>query len=202
MIARICGTLTHKSVSHLVVDVNGVGYRVFVPLSTFYELPETGQVVTLHVHTHVKEDGINLFGFLRQEEREIFQVMISASGIGPRLAMNILSGVTAADFVAAVTRGDLGRLTRIPGVGRKTGERIILELKDKIHKIMPPEGRGEAREAGPTKDDLIEDALSALTNLGYKSGPARIAVDETLASLEGIPTLDLLLKGALRRLAG
>jgi Holliday junction DNA helicase RuvA len=135
MIARISGILIQKSVPQCVVDVHGAGYRVFVPLSTFYELPEEGQTVILHVHTHVREDAINLYGFLTKEEREVFQLLISVSGIGPKLALNILSGIAAGDLVKAVIGEDLKRLTGIPGVGKKTAERMILELKDKAARM-------------------------------------------------------------------
>ena len=135
MIARIQGTLVCKTASYTIIDAHGLGYRIFVPLTTFYELPEIGQTVVLNVHTHVKQDAIHLFGFYTSEERDLFQVMISVTGIGPKLAMNIMSGIAAGELVKAVSAGDLGRLVSIPGVGKKMAERLILELKDKVKKI-------------------------------------------------------------------
>ena len=136
MIALINGKIAYKGISSIVVDVSGVGYRIFIPLTTYYELPEAGNPVTLHVHTHVKQDAINLFGFYTIQERDLFQLMISVSGIGPKIAMNILSGIAANDLLQAISRGDLGKLISIPGVGRKMAERLILELKEKVIKKM------------------------------------------------------------------
>jgi Holliday junction DNA helicase RuvA len=135
MIARIRGILSYKSVSHLIVDVHGIGYRIFVPLTTFYELPETGQSISLNIYTHVKEDALHLFGFHTPEDQNIFQMLISVSGIGPKLALNILSGIPSREFIQAITQGNLNRLVAIPGVGKKTAERMVLELKDKLLKI-------------------------------------------------------------------
>lgn len=201
MIARISGILIQKSVTHCVVDVHGAGYRVLVPLSTFYELPEEGQSVVLHVHTHVREDAINLYGFLTQEDREVFQLMISVSGIGPKLALNILSGIAAGELLRAVVEGDLKRLTGIPGVGKKTAERMILELKDKADRLdRKPAYTGIV--AGKTRDQVKDDALSALINLGYKGSSVRDVVDRIVREAPEVPTLDFLLKQALRALAG
>ena len=200
MIARIHGTLVQKAVQHCVVDVHGTGYRVVVPLTTFYELPETGQQVILHIHTHVREDAISLYGFHTAEEREVFQLMISVSGIGPKLAVNVLSGIDARELVRAVVEGDLKRLTGIPGVGRKTAERMILELKEKVAKLE--------READPgivavqTGLQIQDDALSALINLGYRLPVAKDAVDRVLRDESATLTLDRLLKQALRILSG
>jgi holliday junction DNA helicase RuvA len=130
MIARLSGILIEKSVTQCVVDVHGVAYRVVIPLTTFYELPEIGQTVIIHIHTHVREDAIHLYGFHVQEEREVFELMISVSGIGPKLAVNILSGIAGGELVRAVTEEDLKRLIGIPGVGKKTAERMILYIKD------------------------------------------------------------------------
>jgi len=119
MIALISGKIVYKGISHVIVDVQGVGYRVFIPLTTFYELPETGQPITLHIHTNVKEDAINLFGFNTVQERDFFQLMISVSGIGPKVAMNILSGISAPELLNAISGGNVNKLVRIPGVGKK-----------------------------------------------------------------------------------
>lgn len=201
MIARISGILIQKSVTHCVVDVHGAGYRVFVPLSTFYDLPEEGQAVVLHVHTHVREDAINLYGFLTQEERKVFQLLIAVSGIGPKLALNILSGIAASELVKAVVGEDLKRLTGIPGVGKKTGERMILELKDKAARLGS-EPAFAATVADKTGDQVKDDALSALVNLGYKGSIVRDVVDRIMRDEPKAPTLDYLLKQALKALAG
>jgi len=203
MIARICGTLISKSLQEVIVDTQGVGYRIVVPLTTFYELPDEGESVTLHIHTHVKEDAISLFGFLTPGEREIFQVMISVSGIGPRLGLNILSGISPAELMTAIVQGDLRRLVAIPGVGKKMAERLILELKDKVHK-MPPVAAVSPQEIGVRQmDALMEDALSALVNLGYKQGPAREALERVLEDRNAQEaSLNEILKGTLKILAG
>jgi len=200
MIARLSGILIEKSITQCVVDVNGAGYRVVVPLTTFYELPEIGQPVVIHIHTHVREDAIHLYGFHAQEEREVFQLMISVSGIGPKLAINILSGIAAGELVRAITEEDLKRLTGVPGVGKKTAERMILELKDKAIKL----GR-EGATVGTmikTGDQVKDDALSALVNLGYKGSAVKDAVDRIMRETPETLSLDQLLKQALRVLAG
>ena len=134
MIALIKGKIAYKGVSQVVLDTQGVGYRIFIPLTTFYELPELGHMVTLYIHTNVKQDAIHLFGFYTLQERDLFQLMISVSGIGPKIAMNILSGISANDLLQAISSGDLGKLVSIPGVSRKMAERLILELKEKVIK--------------------------------------------------------------------
>jgi Holliday junction DNA helicase RuvA len=201
MIARISGILIQKSVTHCVVDVHGTGYRIIVPLSTFYELPKEDQPVVLHVHTHVREDAISLYGFHTREEREVFQMMISVSGIGPKLAVNILSGIAAGELVRAVTEEDLKRLTGIPGVGKKTAERMILELKDKAAKLVRDDVT-VCTVAVKTGDQVKEDALSALVNLGYKGSAVKDVVDRIMRTAPETPSLDQLLKQALRTLAG
>ncbi|HAJ27464.1 MAG TPA: Holliday junction branch migration protein RuvA [Syntrophus sp. (in: bacteria)] len=203
MIARISGTLVYKSVQAITLDAHGIGYRVFVPLTTFYELPEMGQPITLHIHTHVKEDAINLFGFHTLEERNMFQVMISVSGIGPRLAMNILSGINVEDLVDAITGGNLRRLLNIPGVGRKMAERLVLELKDKVLKLDRGQTAPRDRVIPRSPEEAVkEDALSALINLGYKNATARDVIEKIMKETNDIPALDLLLKSALQHLSG
>jgi holliday junction DNA helicase RuvA len=201
MIARLSGILLQKSVTQCVVDVHGAGYRVVVPLSTFYELPEAGQPVILQIHTHVREDAISLYGFYTEAEREVFQLMISVSGIGPKLAVNVLSGITAGEWVRAVAVEDLKRLTGIPGVGRKTAERMILELKDKAVKLGS-EAAPVGIAAGRMGEQVKEDALSALVNLGYKGSSARDAVEQIMKEATEPLSLDRILKKALRILAG
>lgn len=201
MLARLSGILIEKSITQCVVDVNGAGYRVVVPLTTFYELPEVGQPIIIHIHTHVREDAIHLYGFHDQVERDVFQLMISVSGIGPKLAINILSGIAADELLRAVTEEDLKRLTGIPGVGKKTAERMVLELKDKAIKL----GRdvsGAATAAARTGDQVKEDALSALVNLGYKGSAVKDVVERILRETPEPPSFDELLKRALRFLAG
>jgi holliday junction DNA helicase RuvA len=202
MIALINGKIAYKGISHIVVDVQGVGYRIFIPLTTFYELPEAGEPVTLHIHTQVKQDGINLFGFYSLQERDIFQLMISVSGIGPKIAMNILSGIVAEELLQAISSGDLGKLVSVPGVGKKMAERLVLELKEKVMKKM-------IADQIPVTDDLHkasrlikEDVLSALINLGYKNNIAKDALDKVIQLSKEELTLDQLLKKTLKSLAG
>ena len=172
MIARLRGTLLEKSPSRIVVDVGGVGYDVMVPLSTFYGLGEAGESVALRVHTHVREDVIALFGFATPLEQDLFERLIAISGIGPKLALAVLSGIDPAELVRAIRAQDVARLTRIPGVGKKTAERIGLELKDRL-----PPAAGPVDTAG---DDVRGDLLSALTNLGYNRSVAEKAIDAAL----------------------
>ncbi len=201
MIARITGTLVYKSPAYLIVDTLGVGYRVFVPLTTFYEIPDAGQPVTLCIHTQVKQDAINLFGFYNAADRDIFQLLLAVNGIGPKLAINILSGIAAGELIKALAEGNLKRLVNIPGVGKKMAERIILELKDKALKFMTQEEVPGTLKALPGAD-LREDALSALVNLGYKNQAANAALDKVAGQFPADLTLDLLLKNALKALSG
>lgn len=200
MIARLRGRLEEKQATRLVVDVHGVGYEVQVPLSTFYRLPDEGSEVTLRVHTHVREDALSLFGFGTALEQELFERLISVSGIGPRLALAVLSGIDSLELVRAVQAGDVGRLTLIPGIGKKTAERIGLELKDRLPAQLQSEaGTAAAGEAGT---GLVRaDLLSALLNLGYHRALAEKAVDAALAS-GGEATFEHTLKQALQHLAG
>jgi Holliday junction DNA helicase RuvA len=202
MIALINGKIAYKGISSIVVDVSGVGYRIFIPLTTYYELPDAGMSVSLHVHTHVKQDAINLFGFYTIQERDLFQLMISVSGIGPKIAMNILSGIAANDLLQAISRGDLGKLISIPGVGRKMAERLILELKEKVIKKMMMEQIPAADDQHKAGEMIKEDVLSALVNLGYKNNAAKDAVDKVMQVSKEDLTLDQLLKKTLKILAG
>lgn len=177
MIAHLSGTLLDKQVQRLVVDVGGVGYEVHVPLSTFYEVGDPGARVSLRVHTHVREDALQLFGFSTALEQLLFERLIGVSGIGPKVALAVLSGIEPADLVRAIRQGDLGRLTSIPGVGKKTGERIIVELRDRL----PPPAAGAAEPAAEA-GDVRGDLLSALGNLGYQRAAAERAVDRVLGA--------------------
>jgi Holliday junction DNA helicase RuvA len=202
MIALISGKIVYKGISHVIVDVQGVGYRVFIPLTTFYELPETGEPVTLHIHTNVKQDAINLFGFYTVQERDLFQLMISVSGIGPKMSMNILSGISAQELLGAISGGNVGKLIRIPGVGKKMAERLVLELKEKVIKKMMMEESPQAGLQNRLDDIIAEDVLSALVNLGYKNNIAKDALDRALRSSEEKMEMDKLLKKTLKFLAG
>lgn len=188
MIAHLSGTLFEKHVQRLVVDVGGVGYDVSVPLSTFYAVGEPGAAVALRIHTHVREDALQLFGFATALELELFQRLIAVSGIGPKLALSVLSGIEPADLVRAIRSADVGRLTRIPGVGKKTAERLVLELKDRL----PPATQPEPVSSGSVDGDLRDDLLSALGNLGYQRATVEKTVDKAFRELETRAFEDLL----------
>ena len=202
MIALLTGKIAYKGISHVVVDAQGVGYRVFIPLTTFYALPEADQTITLHIHTSVKEDAIHLFGFYTREERELFQLMISVNGIGPKVALNILSGISSAELLEAISTGNLTKLMAIPGIGRKMAERLILELKEKVMKKMAADAIPAANAKQKQAEMMREDVLSALMNLGYKAGAARDALEKAARDLKEEPAMDQLLKKALKILAG
>ena len=194
MIALIRGHLIQKNPGYVLVETNGIGYQLFVSLTTFYDLPESEQNVVLHTHTHVREDLLQLYGFSTLLEKELFQILIGVSGIGPKLALNILSGITPPELVHSLGSGDMDRLLSIPGVGRKTAERMILDLKEKAQKI-------QSREAFPRMDrrppdEMAEDVVSALVNLGYKKGQAEKAVESILRQTPDI-TLERALKASL-----
>ncbi len=195
MIALLTGQIAYKSLDHVIVDVGGVGYRVIVPLSTFYQLPDEG-AVRLQIHTNVKEDAIHLYGFLTAAEKEMFALLLSVSGVGPKLAVNILSNIPAGDLREALSHSDIRRLSAVPGIGKKTAERLILELKDKIARLAPLPAGARPTAAGATPATSFDDALSALVNLGYKENQAR----KVLESLEVPPQAELedILKGALK----
>ena len=197
MIGSIKGQLSHKSVTEIIVDVNGVGYRLIVPLSTFYVLPGVGEAVSLTVHTHVKEDALQLFGFHTQEEKKIFQLMISVTGIGPRLAINILSGITAPELAEALAVGNLTKLMNIPGIGRKMAERLVFELKSKVSQLTL-DGQAVRPDGIPSGEPIIEDALSALVNLGYKSNMAKQALERVKKEHPEGMLLEELLKETLK----
>jgi Holliday junction DNA helicase RuvA len=182
VIAQVRGRLVRKEPQEAIVDVGGVGYRVAIPLSTFYRLGEPGDEVSLLTHTHVREDALALFGFLTPAEQALFERLIAVSGVGPRLALSILSGIEAPDLVAALRSGDVPRLTRIPGVGKKTAERLVLELKDKVQGLAATE---EAAPAVPPSTTAKEDLVSALVHLGYSRPEAEKGVGRALAEGEG-----------------
>ena len=195
MIGRLRGQLVDKQPNRLVVDVAGVGYELHVPLSTFYDVGDPGADVVLRVHTHVREDTLTLFGFATKLELDVFERLIAISGVGPRLALAVLSGIEPPDLVRAVRHGDVARLTRIPGVGKKTAERIGLELKDRL----PPELEHADEDEAPAGGGDRTDVLSALLNLGYHRPLAERAVDAALSS--GATGFEHTLRQALRELA-
>ena len=176
MIARLSGKLIEKSVDGIVIDVGGVGYEVHLPLSSFYSLPEEENIINLMIYTHVKEDALKLFGFITSKEKELFKKLIGVSGVGPKLALNILSGIEANELAIAIANGDIPKMNSIPGVGKKTAERLILELKDKIKLEIVTGEETRVFDA----EDIFEDVLSALLNLGYK----KINIEQGLAILK------------------
>ena len=197
MIALLTGNIAHKAPDFIVLDVQGVGYRVHIPFSTYFELPEEGGNVSLHVYTHVKEDAIHLYGFRTLAEKELFQLLISVSGVGPKLANNILSNIESTDLTQALIRGDLARLSAIPGIGKKTAERLVLELKEKVKKLAPA---SLATLAAPAHrhEDIRDDVLSALVNLGYKEAMVGKVLGEL--AIGEADTVESLLKQALKKL--
>jgi Holliday junction DNA helicase RuvA len=195
VIARLSGTLIEKHVPHLLIDVHGVGYDVAVPLSTFYAVGEPGADIALRIHTHVREDALQLFGFATVLEQQLFERLIAVSGIGPKLALAVLSGIESSDLVAAVRQNDVARLVRIPGVGRKTAERLAIELRDRLPEaaVLPA---GEAAPGGGLRDDV----LSALVNLGYQRHAVEKTVDRVLRAAPGA-ALEPVLRDVLREIS-
>jgi Holliday junction DNA helicase RuvA len=197
MIALLTGLIAHKTPEHIILDVHGVGYRVHIPFSTYYELPEEGGTASLHIHTSVREDAILLYGFRTRLEKSFFQLLIAVSGIGPKLARDILSNIQPGPLAQALTQGDLGKLSTIPGIGKKTAERLVLELKDKVGKLDISSLPTVDAKQIPV-DDVAEDVISALLNLGYKEPQVRKA----MAGLDagGGVSVEGLLKQALKTL--
>ena len=198
MIAFLRGRLLEKQPNRLIVEVQGVGYEVYVPLSTYYDVGEPGDDITLRIHTHVREDALQLFGFLTDLEKQVFERLIGISGIGPKLAIAVLSGIDPRELVVAVQRADLARLTGIPGVGKKTAERIVLELKDRLAMLAQP-ASVDASAIGDSGDRVRNDLVSALQNLGYHRPQAEKAVDAVLKSAPDA-TFEQALRSALREL--
>ena len=192
MIAHLRGKLIEKHPNQAVVETAGVGYDVTISIPTFSELTSVGSEVALHIHTHVREDQLALYGFGRPEEKQLFEKLITVSGIGPKLGITILSGMPADDMVSAIRRNDIARLTRIPGIGKKTAERMVLELRDKLR----PQGADQVREV-PSLSATQEDVLSALVNLGYQ----RAAAEKALSSVEKNGPFDSMFRAALAVMA-
>jgi holliday junction DNA helicase RuvA len=192
MIAHLRGKLISRRPNLVIVETGGVGYDVTISVPAFAELPSLGSEVALHIHTHVREDQLALYGFLRHEEKELFEKMITVSGIGPKLAITVLSGMPADEMVNAIRANDLARLTKIPGVGRKTAERMVLELRDKL----PPAGADQVHVV-PSLSATQEDVLSALVNLGYQ----RVAAEKALGALKENGSFDAMFRAALGAMA-
>lgn len=194
MIARLSGRLVHKSPQELTVDVHGVGFKVLVSLNAFASLPAEGAPVVLSIHTQVRENAIDLFGFLSADEKRLFSELIGVSGVGPRMALTILSGIPAADLARALGKGDVGRLVSIPGVGKRTAERLVVELQEKARAL------GAAQEAAEESVRADDEAVSALVNLGYRRAEAEKAVRRAMQ--DGEAELATIIRTALRRLSG
>ena len=188
MIAHLSGTLLDKQLQRLVVDVGGVGYDVQVPLSTFYAVGDVGSSVALRIHTHVREDTLQLFGFATPLEQSLFERLIAISGIGPRVALAVLSGIEPESLVRAIRDADLGRLTSIPGVGKKTAERLVVEMRDRLPKMAETLPAGAPSAA----DDVRSDVLSALANLGYQRAAAERGLERVLTTSESRDFEDVL----------
>lgn len=205
MIAHLSGTLLSKQPNSVILDVGGVGYEVNIPVSTFYDLEEEGSSVKLRIYTHVREDTLQLFGFKTTRERELFLKVISVSGIGPSLGIKLLSGMTADEMIASIRTNNLAKLTLIPGIGRKTAERLVMELRDKVATLSSTELEEAlgTKEPGPqvsTEDSMRADVLSALLNLGYQRSSAEKAVNAAVDE-GGDISVELILRRSLRKLA-
>ncbi|HQZ83917.1 MAG TPA: Holliday junction branch migration protein RuvA [Pyrinomonadaceae bacterium] len=200
MIAHLSGKLLEKNATHVIVDVAGVGYEVNIPLSTFYELGEEGDDVVLRIYTHVREDAIQLFGFNTPRERDLYLKVISVQGIGPKLGITVLSGIGVDELVKAVQGNDLARLTSIPGIGRKTAERLVIDLRDKVGELAVEGGQKAASANAGSGDENFDDALSALINLGYQRNVAEKALSTAKSDVTDA-TVQKLLRRALQLLA-
>ena len=205
MIAHLNGRLLSKEPNSVIVDVSGVGYEVSIPLSTFYELENEGSNVQLRIYTHVKEDALQLYGFKTERERSLFVNFISVSGIGPKIGIALLSGMSADELINSIKSNNLARLTLIPGVGRKTAERLIVDLREKMTALAATQVEAETGTSTDTpvrsaEDDVRSQALSGLLNLGYQKSAAEKAIDSVLSE-ESDPTVESVLRRGLRKLA-
>ncbi|HYY56773.1 MAG TPA: Holliday junction branch migration protein RuvA [Pyrinomonadaceae bacterium] len=205
MIAYLSGTLLSKQATTVIIDIGGVGYEVTIPLSTFYDLEEVGTNVQLRIYTHVREDALQLYGFKTARERELFLRLISVSGIGPKLGVTMLSGMSADEIIASIRTNNLARLTSIPGVGKKTAERLVIELRDKIAALSSPaleeEFATRTAAGAPLSEDAVrDDALSALLNLGYQKAAAEKALAGAIQE-GGDISVEIILRRSLRLLA-
>jgi len=200
MIAYLTGQLFRKTTQSVIIEAGGIGYEIFVPLSTFYTLPEKDETVNLHIYTHVREDALLLFGFQTKLEKDLFLMLISVSGIGPKLSVNILSGIGPQELLGAIASGDAVRLRAIPGVGKKTAERIALELKERACRLLDMEEVAPAPALEAEEKGLFDDALSALLNLGYSKKSAKAAVEKA-RPVDKEMTLEGLIREALKILS-
>ena len=205
MIAHLSGTLLSKQPNSVIVEVGGVGYEVTIPLSTFYDLEDVNSPVQLRIYTHVREDTLQLYGFKTARERELFLKIISVTGIGPKLGITLLSGMSADEMIASIRTNTLARLTLVPGIGRKTAERLIMELREKVAELSSAQLEDELGakpdvSAEPTEDSVRSDALSALLNLGYQRSAAEKAIDSALVE-GGELTVESILRRSLKKLA-
>jgi len=200
MIASLTGRLAFKAPTYLVLDVHGVGYEVFIPLSTYYGLPTLSEGISLSVHTHVREDAIQLFGFLTSQEKDAFVLLTSVSGVGPKLALSVLSALPVSNLVSAIRSGDVEKLTTVPGIGNKSASRLVLELKDKVENLHPglPSASESPRQG---QDATFDDALSALVNLGYRSQDAKEALKQVKKSNAESIVLKDMIRESLKELA-
>lgn len=200
MIASLTGRLAFKAPTYLVLDVHGVGYEVFIPLSTFYGLPNLSESTSLSVHTHVREDAIQLFGFLTSQEKDAFVLLTSVSGVGPKLALSVLSALPVSSLVSAIQSGDVEKLTTVPGIGHKSASRLVLELKDKVEKLHP--GLALANDSPRQGHNAtFDDALSALVNLGYRPQDAKEALKQVKKSNPESIVLKDMIRESLKELA-
>ena len=200
MIASLTGRLAFKAPTHLILDVQGVGYEAHIPLSTYYGLPNLSDNISLSVHTHVREDAIQLFGFLTSQEKDAFVLLTSVSGVGPKLALSVLSALPVSDLVSAIQSGDVEKLTTVPGIGHKSASRLVLELKDKVGKLHPGLAPvGDLPREG--HDAVFDDALSALVNLGYRPQDAKDALKRVKQSNAETVVLKDMIRESLKELA-
>ena len=200
MIASLTGRLASKHPGGVVIDVQGVGYDVLIPLSTFYRLPDPEQSVTLTIHTHVREDAIQLFGFFSAREKDAFLLLLTVSGIGPKLALSVISTLSVDDLTSAIRDDDYKILASVPGIGKKSAGRLVLELKDKIEKITSV-ADGMTTKAAIPSNRAMDDALSALVNLGYKAADVKDVLKQVIAARNGETPLQDLIRAALKELA-
>ncbi len=200
MIALLTGRLAFKAPTHLTLDVQGVGYEVFIPLSTYYALPDLNETTSLCISTHLREDALQLYGFMSAQEKEMFVLLNGVSGIGPRLALSALSTLSVPDLVSAIQAGDVDKLATVPGIGKKSAGRIALELKDKVVRLHPVGHTGTVT-AADAADPLFGDALSALVNLGYRAGDAKDALTRIRKTSTAKPALKDVIREALKELA-
>jgi holliday junction DNA helicase RuvA len=200
MIASLTGRLAFKAPTQLVLDVHGVGYEVFIPLSTYFGLPNLSENASLSVYTHVREDAISLFGFLTSQEKDAFVLLTSVSGVGPKLALSVLSALPVSDLVSAIQSADVEKLTSVPGIGNKSASRLVLELKDKVSKLYhgPASASDRSRQG---QDANFDDALSALVNLGYRPQDAKEALKQVKKSHTESMMLQDMIRESLKELA-